>query len=851
MGHTCGRKEGGAGGGDVGSAKTGDLPGRRRNGSDGRRLRGRGRRLLPLLAGVMVAALAAVRPSPGGAAFNVWTASGPLWEGLILSLAIDSSSPGTLYAGTSGGGVFKSTDGGASWTPAGLARLVVHALVLDPGTPGVVYAGASAFNETGSGKGGVFVSPDGGATWAARNVGLLAFPGTGPGNVADVFALGFDPVLPSVIYAGVNGGVLRSVDGGQTWAARATGLPRAEVVSLAIDPTDSEVIYAGLVGGGVYRSRDAGATWVQIWAAPPGANFRLSVFLDPDQPSTLYAVTRGGTSGGGVFRSTDAGLTWVARGVGLPGCPPCPQGTVCPPEPCAAFVTSLAIDPFATRILYAGTSEGVFKSTDGGARWRPSGAGLPPGGASVIALDPDRPSVLYTGAAGEDFLGFPGRGVYRSADAGASWTPRSTGLSTMRIQALVMEPDDAAVVYAASDRGLMKTVDAGATWSAVPEPAPSCTASTLHIPTAPTISRALYVGTGLDSPPCGAFRSDDGGDTWSSLGLEDRLLSALAVDPTNSSTLYAGTAGDGSDVSGVLLKSIDGGATWVATPADGGRPDPDLDFTAIVVDPGAPATVYAATNLRGVVRSLDGGASWEARNVGLLSASVRALIIDPLDPRGLHAGTSLVPCCDEPAGGNVFTSRDGAGTWTRSIRGLEGVNVSALAADPVTAGVLYAGTSGGVFFSVNGGTTWASLRRGMPDIAVVSLVLDPVAGRTLWAGTLLGGLYKMDIASSFVVDRELAMLLAGDLCGDERIDARLAQVLRRKVGKARTLGRKATGTTRARRVAKLARKADHQLGAIQRPAATALARDRITSTCRARIDSAVAARRQLLQGLGS
>jgi hypothetical protein len=154
-----------------------------------------------------------------------------------------------------------------------------------------------------------------------------------------------------------------------------------------------------------------------------------------------------------------------------------------------------------------------------------------------------------------------------------------------------------------------------------------------------------------------------------------------------------------------------------------------------------------------------------------------------------------------------------------------------------------------VFFSVNGGTGWSPLRRGLPDVAIVSLALDPVAGRTLWAGTRYGGLFKMEIASSFVVDRELAFLLADDLCGDEGTDATIERVLRRKVGKARALGRKATRTTRASRVARLAHKADRQLAVIQSRVARELARGVITPACRDSIHAAVATRRTLLQGL--
>ena len=251
----------------------------------------------------------------------------------VYSLAIDPVTPSTLYAGTYGGGVFKSVDGGSSWSAinTGLSNTNVYSLAIDPFVPSTLYAGTIG--------GGVFKSVDGGSNWSAINTGL---------SNPYVCSLAIDPVTPSTLYAGTNGGVFKSVDGGSSWSAMNTGLSNTYVWSLAIDPVTPSTLYAGTNGGGVFKSVDGGSSWSAINTGLSNP-YVMSLAIDPVTPSTLYA----GTNGGGVFKSVDGGSSWSAMNTGLSN----------------LTVLSLAIDPVTPAMLYAGTNgNGAFEfsnSTNG------------------------------------------------------------------------------------------------------------------------------------------------------------------------------------------------------------------------------------------------------------------------------------------------------------------------------------------------------------------------------------------------------------------------------------------------------------------------------------------------------
>ncbi|MGH9366277.1 MAG: hypothetical protein ACRD3M_01225 [Thermoanaerobaculia bacterium] len=300
-----------------------------------------------------------------------------------------------------------ASGGGDAWTSNLSLDSALLPLAADPRDSLAVYAGASS---------NLYKTLDGGTTWGI--VGSL--PAGSP-----VFSLAIDPTGQRV-YAGSQGvaDVFRSVDGGSTWEALSFGgslgaYPR----SLAVDPSNAGIVYAGLArdglpGGSLLKSTDSGATWTATIAGLPtagGGPAVLAIVIDPQTPSVLYA----GLDRSGVYKSVNGGIRWEAAGL--------PSHTV----------NGLAVDPTATSTLYAATAAGMFKTTDGASSWRESSSGLRDPGGSVlamqaVAIDPIHPQTLYAGAAQ---MG----GVYRSLDGGATWGPWNEGLTDPRVLSLAID----------------------------------------------------------------------------------------------------------------------------------------------------------------------------------------------------------------------------------------------------------------------------------------------------------------------------------------------------------------------------------------------------------------------------
>jgi len=250
---------------------------------------------------------------------------------------VDPVTPGTLYAGTDTSGAYRSADSGNSWREiddglqvAGYPVVGVSRIVIDPSQPARVYASVTFTGEANSFD-TVYRSDDGGGHWQPANDGL-------PDGFSGDVPLVLDPSNPSTLFAAVQpAGVYRSTDGGETWAAFGTGLP-GDVIGLAIDPADSQQMYAS-VQFGVYRSVDAGATWTEADGGLPNAQL-WNVTFDPVRPDTAYA-------GGfyyGVYATVDGGLSWTPMNAGLRN-----KG-----------ILALRVDAVGSR-LFAGTQgHGVF-----------------------------------------------------------------------------------------------------------------------------------------------------------------------------------------------------------------------------------------------------------------------------------------------------------------------------------------------------------------------------------------------------------------------------------------------------------------------------------------------------------
>ena len=657
------------------------------------------------LAVLLLLAVGAVLPPPLAAALGRWSPLGPE-GGTVFALAFAPSDPQRVYAALDSGGVFRSGNGGVTWTaPRGMmAGQIVYSLAVDPANSSIAYAGTPD---------GVWKTASGGAAWTV-------FPDHLAG--VQVFHLVVDPSRPQTVFAGTNQGVFRSDDGGRSWAPADQGLPpfipaigQGQVTALDVDPGPPSRLFTtiqeqnGLTE--IFASTDHGVTWTQMNGPEPGGIRQVSGFvwdrtahtlflnawpfnLDQSTRPSLWKTSDGGVTwsrltlpgrlagndvrlavdasgalyaaSAGVWKSADGGLHWSEVGAvdvgGEPGY--------------FAFVLALAADPSRAGRLLAGSSDlGIFESTGGA--WRAVNDGLTATAATGLEIfSTPRRRVLYAAAFGG--------GVFLSRDGGAQWTPSSQGLDGgffpyYLVNSLALDPRRPSWLYAGVFGGVARSTDGAAHWTI--HPVNDCVS--VSILAVDPESNTLYAGgSGTSAPcsrPCFAYLSHDAGQIWACMpGVISQVTTAAAVDPLNTAVVYVG-------VDQGLYKSIDRGASFVRS---------------------------------------DRG--------GLDSQIVLALAISPAAHRVIYAGTT----------GGVYKSTDAGKNWSRM--GL--TSVSALAVDPKDARIVYAGSLGrGVFQSVNGGATWAPLNDGLPAIAFSGpLRLDPRT-RTLYAGTSGSGLWAITL----------------------------------------------------------------------------------------------------------
>lgn len=369
----------------------------------------------------------------------------------VYAMAIDSQN--AVYAGTDGSGIFKTWDGGSTWSNEnnGLNITSIGAIAFDPRTPGTAYAGLTCWG-SGCFAGGVFKTINNGLNWDAINDGLLA------NNIA---SLANSPWNPSMLYAGsdINGsGIFSSTNGGTNWTFISRGLDHYPfagigVLALTIDPDAPSTIYAGTYLLGIYKSTDGGVTWNH---ASDGllSNIVSSIAIDPSNPSTIYAGTgyvRNNAGGDGVYKSTNGGMSWARSST-------------------SAAVSALAIDQQNSDIIYAGVGGGILKSIDAGGSWMAILGGYD---VRAIAIDPQSSNRVYAGAYGG--------GVLISQDSGANWNSLNDRLTNINVSALAIDPYFPNSIYIGTDGGGVFRIDLTLPFGALTAPASNSSTGTALI----------------------------------------------------------------------------------------------------------------------------------------------------------------------------------------------------------------------------------------------------------------------------------------------------------------------------------------------------------------------------------
>jgi photosystem II stability/assembly factor-like uncharacterized protein len=537
-------------------------------------------------------------------------------------------------------------------------------------------------------------------------------------------------------YAATLNGVFRSMDEGASW--QSLGLGGRWIDQIAVG---GGAIFVR-TGGELHVSNDEGQTWSR-------AVYPINAFaVDPVDPSTLYAALQDGV----VVKSEDSGATWHLASRQMQN-----QWTY--------FMVADA------QGIYAANYGGLFRSQDGGVTWN-------------LVSPPSSDGSFSALTAGTEGVYIWSHGSFcRTADSAATWTCTPTPRIFIRVvEAPSASHDETTRLFAATDQGLLQSTDRGVTWTPVSgEPGSAAYINGL----AYDMSTSLLLA-GNDRR---MFRSLNRGGTWepANSGLRSSFIQALALDPSDSSRLWAGINGYGPNGPG-LFHSTDGGLTWSSPPSS----PPTLESLAI--DPHDPATLYVGRG-ENVYRTEDGAETWttSSRTGGY---SVTTLAADPATPRRVYVGTSdglirsedgastfgRIPKVPQtvysllfdqhrpgriyagsyydvsstyysyysyPSGGSIFVSVDNGETFTRGADNL-GSFVTALALDPFQEKVIYAGTgSNGIYRSVDGGTHWSHVGTSSFGGWISSLVADPVRPGHLYAATTTGVFRTQDGAHTW------------------------------------------------------------------------------------------------------
>jgi len=531
------------------------------------------------------------RTADGG---DSWTpAASPWGYGSVDSIVLDPLAKNTLYVNGSDYSskyIYKSTDGGSTWVQiySGSSSYLSY------GTDKIVVDRTDSTGKTfyQAGSTGIAKSTNGGSSWQVRaNTGW---------TFTQVDALAIDHANGNVLYAGsYNGGVLKTTDGGGTWSVKNSGIPIYEsgstqaVSSIAVDPHDSNKVYIGTRDGGVLRSVNGGESW-QIVVNPTSEwrNTTQSIVVDPTNSGTVYA----GTEYGDVFKSIDAGATWKRANSGIAN----------------VGLMALSANPANGKVIYTASDIGyMYRTSDGGKTWSRSSAELPTN-ARTIAINPANDAVAYAGTYGA--------GIYKTVDGGVSWSAANTGLSSgSYVSDVVIDGKSPQKLYAAvwsgSSQGVFRSVDGGATWLTA-----YGGTSAYRIVVDPTDSQTILAATGA-----GFLKSTNGGIDWTVASAGISFVWCLAVDPNNHQVLYIGSGTE-------ILKSVDGGSTWTHNGYITATYYAQ-NFMAIAVDPADSSVVYAGSGGGGgntLFRSNDGGATWTLIGEGLPGTDIRGLMVDPL-----------------------------------------------------------------------------------------------------------------------------------------------------------------------------------------------------------------------------
>lgn len=694
----------------------------------------------PAVMGGRIGALAVVESDPS--TFYVGTASGGLWKTVnkgttwtpifddqgtssIGDVAVSPSDPEILWVGTGeannrqsssfGDGVYRSLDGGKSWSHRGLRDSGhIGKVVIDPSSPERVFVAALGSLWRAGGERGVYRTLDGGRTWER----VLAID-----EDTGVTTLALDPINPNVLYAaayqrrrtpwgfdggGPGSGLYKTTDGGDTWVRLSGGLPEGILgrIGVAVFRGNARIVYALVeheTEGGLYRSDDRGRSWERVNELNPRPMYYSKIFVDPTDADRIYVL------GASFYFSDDGGRTFVTNRSMTPTYDVGVHGDH----------HALWIDPRDSDHLVLGGDGGLYFSWDGSQSFAKID-NLPIAQFYAIAVDMDDPYNIYAGAQDTHSWMGPSATRHQIGIVNADWVQTNFGDGMYQ----QVDPTDPSIVYTESQGGNLVRLDrrTGNRTAIKPYPDYGDTDYRFHWTSPLVISRydpaTLFFGGNR------LFISEDRGDSWRATPdltrNEDRdelpIMGAVPGEHT--------------------LSRHDGVADWGT-------------ITTISESPLREGTIYVGTDDGRIQLSRDGGEHWESLEEAIPEVEPLRSKVSRVVASAAESGRAYASF-DRHALGDMapylFVTEDFGKSWTRLTLPETIGWINVVTEHPDNGNVLFVGTETGLFVSFDQGRSWLRMTGNFPVVPVDDLVIHPREG-DLVVGTHGRSIYILDDAT--------------------------------------------------------------------------------------------------------
>lgn len=653
-----------------------------------------------------------------------WTLMGPTGKptgggaGRLNFIRFDPSNSSIIYVGAPDGGLWKSTDAGATWTTNTdqLSIIGVSDLAIDPTNSQTMYLATGDSDGGDTYSIGVLKSTDGGVTWNTTGLTWTS------NQYRSIGRLLINPTNPSILMAFSNAGIFRTTNGGTSWS-NPTG--SFGTIDAEFKPGDPNTVYAS--GTSIKRSTDGGVTWAAITTSLTNVQ-RIALAVTAANSAYVYALATESTNNGfqAVLRSTDSGASFTTR-MSLSG-----SNNIMGWDNGADtggqgwYDVALAASPTNAEEVYTG-GVNMWKSTNGGTTFTLNSHWT--GSYSKPYVHADIHDIQFLPGSGTTVYSACDGGIFRSTNSGSTYTDISNNLAIAQQYRIGLSTSNATLLVSGhQDNGTNKMN--GTTWTQV------------------------YGGDGMEgfidrtnnnviygSYVYGDYyRSSNGGTSWTSIttGLSagtgsEEWLCVWHQDPVTATTLYAGGRS-------ALYKTTNSGTSWSAL----GTPTGTGNILEFVIAPSNNQVIYAVkAGANGVSKSTNGGTSFTAVSTGLpTTVSPTGVTVSNTDPNIV-----FVTYSGYGATSKVYKSTNGGTSWTNISTGLPNIPVNCIVYSNGSASdAVYVGTDLGVYYKDNS-SAWIAFDAGLPNVSVRDLEIYYATGR-LRAATFGRGTWDSDLYSN-------------------------------------------------------------------------------------------------------